>query len=231
MNLPSEDHREMKTHAAFSVALVMLAAPFAAPATRANGSEIHPGAAPIATAETTADSLVGHSPWTIRVETSLMGMRDSWLRIPSPELGLTVARDVARRLSVEVTGSVREIDSNSRRSWSAVAAARWAPLATADGRHALTIAGGPLLEIDNAVHGTIPFAHAELAYVYRAPFGLTVLAGVGPNVALASSSYVTPPSRCQPTSDSFCIDLGPDAQELHAGDVILGARLALGWRF
>jgi hypothetical protein len=84
----------------------------------------------------------------------------------------------------------------------------------------------------------MPFAHGELAYVYRAPMGLTVLAGVGANLALASSPYVAPPSGCPDNnthtggdSPVFCIDLGPDAQELHAGDESAHLRLAVGWQF
>ena len=173
--------------------------------------------------------------WLVRAEGSLVAMRDNWLSLPAPEVGLTVARDLTPRFSVELTGSAREVDNDHRRSWSALAAVRWAALASANRRHALTIAAGPFLEIDNVVHGTIPFAHAEVAYVYRAPMGLTVLAGMGPNIALASSSYVAPPSRCDTTNsgDSFapCIDLGPDAHELHAGDASLHLRLAAGWQF
>jgi hypothetical protein len=160
-------------------------------------------------------------------------MRDNWLSLPAPEVGLTVGRDLTPRFSVELTGSAREVGNDNRRSWSALAAIRWAAIASANGRHALTIAGGPFLEIDNVVHGTLPFAHAEVAYVYRAPMGLTVLAGGGPNIALASSPYVAPPSPCDTTNpgDSLCIDLGPDAHELHAGDASLHLRLAVGWQF
>jgi hypothetical protein len=172
------------------------------------------------------------SHWLVRAEGSLVAMRDNWLSLPSPEVGLTVGRDLTSRFSVELTGSAREVDNNHRRSWSTLAALRWAAIASASGRHALTVAAGPFLEIDNVVHGTIPFAHAELAYVYRAPMGLTLLAGGGPNVALASSSYVTPPSRCDTTSSqNLCIDLGPDAHELHAGYASLHLRLAVGWQF
>ena len=111
----------------------------------------------------------------------------------------------------------------------------WAAIATANGRHAMTIAAGPFLEVANRFHGTLPFARAELAYVYRAPFGLMVLAGGGLNFALASSPYVTPPETpCPPSSGdsfSFCLNFGPDAQEIprrrparpHAG----GRRLAV----
>lgn len=184
-----------------------------------------------ARALSSAESTVpGH--WLVRAEGSLVAMRDNWLSLPAPEVGLTVGRDLTSRFSVELTGSAREVDNNHRRSWSALAAVRWAAIASASGRHALTIAGGPFLEIDNVVHGTLPFAHAELAYVYRAPMGLTVLAGGGPNIALASSSYVTPPSPCDTTSSqNLCIDLGPDAHELHAGDASLHLRLAVGWQF
>ena len=86
---------------------------------------------------------------------------------------------LASRLSLELTGSAREPESDQRRSWSALAVARGVITANATSRHALTVAGGPFVEFGNAVHGTLPFAHAELAYVYRSPFGLTVLAGGG----------------------------------------------------
>lgn len=181
-----------------------------------------------------ASTAPGH--WLVRAEGSLVGMRDNWLSVPEPEVGLTVGRDVAPRFSLELTGSAREVGNDQRRSWSALAAGRWAAIASADGQHALTIAAGPFLEIDNVVHGTLPFAHAELAYVFRAPRGgLTVLAGAGVNVALATSPYVTPPSPCATpnTGDSptFCIDLGPDAQEIHAGDASIHLRAAVGWQF
>ena len=174
-------------------------------------------------------------PWSVRAEGSLVAMRDNWLSLPQPEVGLTVGRDLMPRLSVELTGSAREVDNDHRRSWSALAAARWVAVASASGRHALTVAGGPFLEIDNVVHGTLPLAHGELAYVYRAPMGLTVLAGAGANIALTSSPYVAPANRCDGTntgdSPSFCIDLGPDAQEIHAGDLSAHLRLAVGWQF
>ena len=174
----------------------------------------------------------GPGPWLVRTEGSLVGMRDNWLGLPAPELGLTVGRDLAPRFSVELTGSMRD-PTSTHRSWSALAAARVAVLASATGHHALTVAAGPFFEIDNYVHGTLPFAHAEVAYVYRAPFGLTVLAGGGPNIALASSPYTPPPPTPCGNGDSptFCIDLGPDAQPIHAGDANLHLRLAVGWQF
>jgi hypothetical protein len=182
-------------------------------------------------------SVAGAAPraWLVRAEGSLVGMRDSWLGLPEPEVGLTVGRDLGYGFSLELTGNAREVASAQRRSWSVLAAARQVIIANATGRHALTAAAGPFLEIGNAVHGTVPFAHLELAYVYRAPFGLTVLAGFGPNIALASSSYVAPPpASCSNDGDAivlFCGGLGPDAQEIHAGDMIGMMRLAVGWQF
>jgi hypothetical protein len=176
---------------------------------------------------------VGPGPWLVRAEASLVEMRDNWLDIPVPEIGLTVGRDLAPRLSVELTGSAREVDSDHR-SWSVLAAGRVAALRNATGRHALTIAAGPFFELGNPVHGDLPFAHTEVAYVYRAPFGLTVLAGGGLNIALATSRYVAPPpTKCPDGGDAvvLCIDLGPDAQEIHAGDTTVHARLAVGWQF
>jgi hypothetical protein len=188
-----------------------------------------PGADP-----STLSSAAGpaRGPWLVRAEGSLVDMRDNWLGIPQPEVGLTVGRAVTPRFSVELTGSARRVEDNQRRSWSAMAVGRGVLAANATGRHALTIAGGPFVQIGHPVHGTLPFAHAELAYVYRAPFGLTFLAGGGPNVALASSPYVTPPSTPCPTDgSSFCLDFGPDAEEIHAGDVTGLVRLAVGWQF
>ncbi|HVZ71074.1 MAG TPA: hypothetical protein VHJ20_01755 [Polyangia bacterium] len=173
--------------------------------------------------------------WLVRAEGGLVSMQDNWLSLPEPEVGLTLGRDLSRRVSLELTGSAREVGNDQRRSWSALAVVRWAALASSDGRHAVTVAGGPFLEIDNVVHGTLPFAHTELAYVYRAPKGFTVLVGGGPNIALASSSYVAPSNRCDTSAPSdspvFCIDLGPDAHEIHAGDVSAHFRFAVGWLF
>ena len=181
----------------------------------------------------TSAATFGPGPWLVRAEGSLVDMRDNWLNIPGPEVGLTVGRDLASRLSLELTGSARNPDSNHR-SWSALAAARGVIVANRTGRHALTVAGGPFFEFGHPVHGSMPFAHAEVAYVYRSSFGLTVLAGGGANIALATSRYVEPPpASCPDSGDAFvfCIDLGPDAQEIHAGDRIAHVRLAVGWQF
>jgi len=172
-------------------------------------------------------------PWLIRAEGSLVDMRDNWLGVPGPELGLTIGRDLMPRLAIELTGASHEPGSEHH-SWSAMAAARGVIVANRTGRHALTVAGGPMFEIGNPVHGDMPFAHTEMAYVYRAPFGLTMLAGGGLNFALATSRYVEPPpAECQNQGDAvvFCIDLGPDAHEIHAGDATVHARVAVGWQF
>lgn len=171
-------------------------------------------------------------PWLIRAEGSLVDMRDNWLGVPGPELGLTIGRDLMPRLAIELTGASHEPGSEHH-SWSAMAAARGVIVANRTGRHALTVAGGPMFEIGNPVHGDMPFAHTEVAYVVRAPFGLTLLAGAGLNFALAKSRYVEPPPPAceQGDSVSWCIYLGPDAQEIHAGDAIGHVRLAAGWQF
>jgi len=172
-------------------------------------------------------------PWLVRAEASLVDMRDNWLGVPGPELGLTVGRDLMPRLAIELTGASHEPGSEHH-SWSAMAVARGVIVANPTGRHALTIAGGPMFEIGNRVHGDMPFAHTELAYVYRAPFGLTMLAGGGLNFALATSRYVEPPpTECPSGGDAWvpCIDLGPDAHEIHAGDATVHMRVAVGWQF
>jgi hypothetical protein len=122
---------------------------------------------------------------------------------------------VAARLALEGT-----LMDGPYGAWSAMANARWAPLRTGNGRHALTLAGGPLGVVNNGVHGTTPLAHAELAYLYQASFGLTVLAGIGLNLALVDSGYV-PPASCSLDCPS----------EIHGGDLLRQARLAVGWTF
>ena len=174
-------------------------------------------------------------PWLVRAEGSMVAMRDNWLGMPGPEVGLTIGYSVAPHFSIELTGSAREVEDNDQRSWSAMALARGVVVANPTGRHALTVAGGPFFELGHPVHGTVPFAHAELAYLYRHPAGFTFLAGGGPNIALAGSSYIAPPRTGCPDSggDAFvpCIDFGPDAEEIHAGDLTGQMRLAFGWQF
>jgi hypothetical protein len=173
-------------------------------------------------------------PWQVRAEGSLVWMRDDWLGLPGSEIGLTVGRDLLPRLSVELTGSIRQLDGAELRSWSAIAAARWSALQSANGHNALTFALGPFLEVNNAVHGTLPFARGEVAYVYRAPMGLTFLAGAGVNVALADSPYSAQPNMCHTSDDSVlpCINLGgPGVQEIHVGTVTPHFRVAVGWMF
>jgi hypothetical protein len=215
----------MKTHIAFLSALVAM------PVVVATADAV---AAPDGDAPAVASSIgVGSGPWLVRAEGSLVDMRDNWLNVPGPEVGLTVGRDLTSRVSLELTGSARNPDSGHR-SWSALAAARGVVVANHTGRHALTVAAGPFFELDHPVHGSLPFAHAELAYVYRSSFGLTALAGGGMNLALASSRYVEPPpASCPDGGDAivFCIDLGPDAREIHAGDMTGQLRLAVGWQF
>jgi hypothetical protein len=172
-------------------------------------------------------------PWSVRAEGGLVNMRDNWLGFPGLEVGLTVARDITPRVSVEVTGNARDIDQ-SKGSWSAMAVGRVAVVQNHTRHHALTLAAGPFVEIAHPIHGTIPFAHAEIAYVYRSSFGLTALAGAGPSIALATSSYREPPPAQCNDGDAivlFCGGLGPDAQELHAGDITGQARIAVGWQF
>ncbi len=153
-------------------------------------------------------------PWLVRAEAWILETRTGSIG-PDVEVGVTAGRFVAARLALE--GTLMDGPSGA---WSAMANARWAPLRTGNGRHALTLAGGPLVVVNNGVHGTTPLAHAELAYLYQAPFGLTALAGVGLNMALVDSGYVPP--------DSCLLDC---ASEIHRGDLLRQARLAVGWTF
>jgi len=153
-------------------------------------------------------------PWMVRAEGWILETRTGSIG-PGVEVGVTAGRFVAARLALE--GTLMDAPDGA---WSAMANARWAPLRTGSGQHALTLAGGPLVVVHNGVHGTTPLAHAELAYLYQAPFGLTALAGVGLNMALADSGYV-PPASCLLDCPS----------EIHRGDLLRQARLAVGWTF
>ena len=153
-------------------------------------------------------------PWMVRAEGWMLDTRTGSIG-PNVEVGLTAGRYVVARLALEGT-----LMDGPNGAWSAMANARWAPLRTGNGRHALTLAGGPLVVVNNGVHGTTPLAHAELAYLYQAPFGLTVLAGMGLNMALVDSGYV-PPASC------FLDCPG----EIHRGDLLRQGRVALGWTF
>lgn len=219
----------MKPRIAFVSALTVIASILAAAAAAAAPDPEEAQLRSVAPASRSASP----GPWLIRAEGGLVDMRDNWLGLPGPELGLTVGRDLMSRLSIELTGGSHNPGS-AHHSWSAMAVARGVIVANHTGRHALTFAGGPMFQIGNPVHGDMPFAHTEMAYVYRAPFGLTMLAGGGLNFALATSRYVEPPPvECQNQGDAvvLCIDWGPDAREIHAGDATVHARVAVGWQF
>ena len=78
-----------------------------------------------------------------------------------------------------------------------------------------------MMLVGNGVHGTTPLARAELAYVYRAPFGLTALVAYGLNMELTDSSYVAPAGGCFLSCP----------EELHRGDLLPNLRAAVGWTF
>lgn len=153
-------------------------------------------------------------PWMVRAEGWILETRTGRIG-PDVEVGVTAGRFVAARLALE--GALMDGPDGA---WSAMANVRWAPLRTGNGQHSLTLAGGPMVVVNNGVHGTTPLAHLELAYLYQAPFGLTALAGVGLNMALADSGYV-PPASCSLDCPS----------EIHRGDLLRQARVAVGWTF
>ncbi len=166
-------------------------------------------------AEPTAPNVIAARPWAVRAEVAMLQTRSGSIG-PHVEVGITAGRFVARRLSLEGT-----LMDGPDSSWSAMAIARWEPLRTENGRHALTLAGGPMVLVGNGVHGTTPLAHAELAYVYRAPAGLILLVAGGANMALTDSSYIPPTSGCLLSCPGT----------LHQGDLLSHARAALGWSF
>jgi hypothetical protein len=166
-------------------------------------------------AETAAPNVTNARPWVVRAEGAMLDARAGALG-PHVEVGITAGRFVVSRLSVEGT-----LMDGPDASWSAMAAARWDLLRTANGQHALTLASGPMVLVGNGVHGTTPLAHAELAYVFRAPYGLTMLVAGGANMALTDSSYVAPSTGCFLSCP----------QEIHRGDLLPHLRAAVGWTF
>jgi hypothetical protein len=154
-------------------------------------------------------------PWVVRGEGAMLATHAGSLG-PDVEVGITAGRFVATRLSIEGT-----LMKGPDASWSTMASARWEPLRTENGRHALTLAAGPMVLAGNGVHGTTPLAHAELAYIVRAPEGFTVMVAFGENMALADSSYVPPAGGCFLSCP----------EELHRGDLLPQLRLAVGWTF
>jgi hypothetical protein len=160
-------------------------------------------------------NVVAARPWVVRAEGAMLDTHAGSIG-PHVEVGLTAGRFVATRLSMEGT-----LMKGPDASWSAMAGARWEPLRTENGRHALTLAAGPMVLVGNGVHGTTPLAHAELAYIVRAPDGLTVMVAFGENMALTDSSYVAPAAGCFLSCP----------QELHRGDLLPHVRLAVGWTF
>jgi len=170
---------------------------------------------PPTAAQTPAPSITTARPWVVRAEGAMLATQDGSLG-PHVEVGITAGRFVLPRLSLEGT-----LMDGPDRSWSAMAKARWEPLRTADGWHALTLAGGPMVLVGNGVHGTNLLGHAELAYIVRAPGGLTLMVAGGVNIALTDSSYVPPSGGCFLSCP----------QELHRGDLLPDLRVALGWSF
>jgi len=154
-------------------------------------------------------------PWVVRAEGAMMATHAGEIG-PHVEVGVTAGHLVTERVSIEGT-----LMKGPDASWSTMASARWEPLRTESGRHALSLAGGPMVLFGNGVHGTTPLAHAELAYIVRAPEGLTVMVAVGENIALTDSSYVTPSGGCFLSCP----------KELHRGDLLPHLRLAVGWTF
>ena len=99
-------NNRMVLWSALAVTPVVLAAAGATAASDADRSTLAsaPGATP--------------ARWLVRAEGSLVAMRDNWLSLPMPEVGLTVGRDLMPRFSVELTGSAK---------WTTASAARGPP--------------------------------------------------------------------------------------------------------
>jgi hypothetical protein len=102
--------------------------------------------------------------------------------------------------------------------------ARWAPLRSWWGYHALTLAAGPLAIMGGA-YGRVPFVHGEVAYEYRPRSPFALIFGVGPDVALAGS-----PSSVVAACDEEI--LFPTCRRpFRAGDLMLRLRLGIGASF
>jgi hypothetical protein len=91
------------------------------------------------------------------------------------------------------------------------------------GRHGLSVAAG-LSGLVAREYGPLAFFQAELAYEVRVPGAVSVLAGVGPQVALNQSGTAT----CAPGTQ-WCRLLWKD--RYMSGDTGVQIRLGLGYSF
>jgi len=207
-----------------SVVLLTVGAPALASDGGAGGGPAAGAGTPVAAAGASPRPRL-ERPWLIRSELNLSGKGGLGEDTnDASSVALTVGRNFTERTALELTyGDDRPLaySEETRWGWTAMANFRWAPWLSANGRHAWTLAGGPFL-LAGGPNGTVPFAHAEAAYEYRAAFGLSVLAGLGGNLALSDG-------RAIPPSSGICW-LGCRVA-YQAGDRLLHARLGLGYSF
>jgi hypothetical protein len=174
-------------------------------------------------------------PWVVRAEWNLacIGLIGGDVSDES-SLGVAVGRSLGDAIAIEAgfgylsdhtqasgssffAGPTTSIDLSPGASFSADA--RWAPLRSPNGAHALTLAAGPSM-ITGGAFGTVAFVHTEAAYELRLSSPFTFLVGLGPDVAL-NDSPAKPPS-C--TGGIF----GECYRPFERGDLVWHFRLGLG---
>lgn len=167
--------------------------------------------------------------WELRADAGAIELRDGSF-VPGLERGLTVGRRIGPWFTFEAAAAFRT--SGDSGGLSVMALARGALVSLFDDQHQLTVAAGPLTVFDNDVHGDTTFLHTELAYIYRAKFGLVAMVAAGPNIALHDTPYQVPARPASTGGDNlFPIPSLPGAKEIHAGDRLAHVRVAVGWAF
>ena len=166
----------------------------------------------------------------------MVAMRDNWLGMPGPEVGLTVGYQVAPHFSIELTGSARKVEDNDQplvvRDGARPRGLGREPdrPARADGRGRTVRRAWP----PRSRHRSVRPRRAGLSSTGTRPASRFWPAGARTSRSRARRTSHRRGPRCPDSGgDAFvpCIDFGPDAEEIHAGDVTGQMRLAFGWQF
>jgi hypothetical protein len=135
-------------------------------------------------------------------------------------VALTGAYSVSQFVAVEASGGIGLGNTNVKDDTGGhfMLAARLAGSFSANHRHALTVAAGPMLMVGGA-YGRVALLHGEAGYEYRRARGVTLLLAAGLSTLLQDSAVPTPTGSCS-GSFTFCptrLEAGATGMHLRAG--------------